>query len=487
MERSEVRAVRTTGIYCRPECAARPDPSNVTTYPLAAAAEAAGFRACHRCRPYRSGVDLGVVGTDLVCRAVRMISAGHLDTHREDDLAAELGVSPRHLRRVFNEELGVTPDGLARSARTHFARRLLDDTDLPVAQVAFAAGFGSVRQLQRACANVFGAPPAELRSRRRAADRLVADGGLRLRLAYPGQLDWVATRRWLADRSLGGVEVAHGEEKAQRWARTIEVDGDPALIELGALPGEQALELAVHLPHWQGLTHIVAAVRTLVGIDSDQRSAVDALGNDPVVGPSIAANPGLRTPGTWSAWESTLRAVVGQQVSVAAARSLATRICRQHGTPVAGLGPLGLDRLFPTPGQLAAADLGSIGLTTTRARTVQEVARFFRDLPPEASGSSGAVAADPDGSGLLEALGAIRGVGGWTTEYVALRLGHADAFPSGDLGLREAWARLTGEARPSPTELRRIAEAWRPWRAFAATHLWNSLNGGAAAQKSRVK
>src|SRR5918996_447954 len=199
-------AVVTTGIYCRPDCSARPKPENVRAFGTAAAAEAAGYRACLRCRPYRSPQTAGWSGPELVCRAVQLILDGALDEGNETELGGRLGVSARNLRRMFQKHLGVTPDGLARSARAHFARRLLDDTDLPVTDVAFAAGFGSVRQLHRACHDVFRAGPSDLRAGRRASDRLAADGGLRLRLPFRGPLDWPALLAYFAARAIPGVE-----------------------------------------------------------------------------------------------------------------------------------------------------------------------------------------------------------------------------------------------------------------------------------------
>lgn len=199
-------AVVTTGIYCRPGCSARPSPQNVTTFPLAAAAEAAGYRACLRCRPYRAPHLVTWSGPELVCRAVQMTLDGALDRGPEAALATRLGVSARHLRRLFTAHLGVTPDGLARSARAHFARRLLDDTDLSITKIAFAAGYGSVRQFNRACHQVFRASPRDLRARRRASDRLVADGGLPLHLAYEGPLDWEAMLTHFARKAIPGVE-----------------------------------------------------------------------------------------------------------------------------------------------------------------------------------------------------------------------------------------------------------------------------------------
>jgi AraC family transcriptional regulator, regulatory protein of adaptative response / DNA-3-methyladenine glycosylase II len=247
-------AVVTTGIYCQPRCSARPRAENTRSFALAASAEAAGYRACLRCRPYRFPQTIGWSAPELVCRAVRMILDGSLDNHSEEELAVRLGVSARHLRRLFNTNLGVTPDGLARSSRAHFARRLLDDTDLTVTEVAFAAGFGSLRQFNRACQEVFHESPRELRARRRKADRLVADGGLLLRLPFHGPLDWQALLGYFNALAIPGVEHVCGDT----YRRTIVVDGHPGVLEL--LPGgPDHLLLRAHLPRWDELVHLVHA------------------------------------------------------------------------------------------------------------------------------------------------------------------------------------------------------------------------------------
>ncbi len=238
-----VQAVTTTGIYCVPSCSARPHPGNVVRYGSPAAAEAAGFRACMRCRPYRSAPTT-MTGPEVVCRAVHLIAEGALDGGTEDDLARRLGVSARHLRRLFAEHVGTTPDRLARSNRTHFARRLLDDTDLTVTDIAWASGFGSLRQLNRACQEIFRASPSELRARRRKSDRLVADGGLVLRVPFTGPLDWDRMLGYFERRAIAGVE--HVADDTYR--RTITVDGDPGVIEI-TRGGADHLVLRVHLPH----------------------------------------------------------------------------------------------------------------------------------------------------------------------------------------------------------------------------------------------
>jgi AraC family transcriptional regulator of adaptative response / DNA-3-methyladenine glycosylase II len=410
-------------------------------FPLPAAAEAAGYRSCLRCRPYRWPQSVGWAAPELVCRAVRLILDGGLDNGSEEELGARLGISARHLRRLFVAHLGVTPDGLARSARVHFARRLLDDTDLTVTEIAFAAGFGSLRQLNRACQEVFRESPRLLRARRRKSDRLVADGGLLLRLTFRGALDWDRLLAFFSSRAIPGVEHVSGDT----YRRTIVSDGDPGVIELWP-GGDDHLLLLAHLPHWQELVHLVQRVRRIAGLDFDLEEAAAHLGRDRTIGPLIATRAGLRPPGCWDAFETGVRTIVGQQVTVAGANTLAGRLVERFGTRVPGLEPLGLTHLFPAPGTLADADLDGLGLTRTRAEAIRGLAR--------------AVAADRirlDGSvsldALISSLTAVKGLGSWTAHYLALRLGEPDAFPTTGSHLLEA-------------------ERWRPWRALAATHLW---------------
>jgi AraC family transcriptional regulator, regulatory protein of adaptative response / DNA-3-methyladenine glycosylase II len=463
-------AVVTTGIYCRPGCPGSPRPDNVTTFPFAAAAEAAGYRACLRCRPYRSPQSLAWNAPELVCRAVRLVLDGALDGGTEAQLGARLGVSSRHLRRLFASHVGVTPDGLARSARTHFARRLLDDTDLTVAEIAFAAGFGSVRQLNRACLDVFRMPPRMLRSRRRAADRLAADGGLLLRLPFHGPLDWRRMVAYFAARAIPGVEHVDGDT----YRRTIMVGADPGVLDL--FPGgDDHLVLRAHLPHWEELIHIVERARRIASLDLDLGEPAGQLAGDPIIGPLLRAQPGLRVPGTWDPFETGVRAIIGQQVTVAGANTIAGRLVERLGTAVPGVRTLGLTHTFPSPDTLAEADLTGLGLTRARADAIRSFARAVADDVVRLDRS---VSLDR----LIASITEIDGLGPWTANYVALRLGERDACPTGDRGLERALAR---HVRRSAAGFAELAERWRPWRALAATHLWLA-DGSARAATSRV-
>jgi len=384
---------------------------------------------------------------------VRLILDGALDNGTEAELGVRLGISARHLRRLFRAHLGVTPDGLARSARVHFARRLLDDTDLTVTEIAFATGFGSLRQLNRACQEVFRESPKMLRARRRKADRLVADGGLPLRLTYRGVLDWDSLLAFFASRAIPGVEHVSGDT----YRRTIVSDGDPGVIELWP-GGDDHLLLLAHLPHWQELVHLVQRVRRIAGLDFDLAGAAEHLGDDPTIGPRLAARPGLRPPGAWDAFETGVRAIAGQQVTVAGANTLTGRLVERFGTRVPGLEPLGLTHAFPSPETLAEADLDGLGLTRTRAAAIRGLARA---VVADRIRLDGSVSLDA----LVSSLTAVKGLGSWTAHYLALRLGEPDAFPT--------------------TSLVPEAERWRPWRALAATHLW--LAGDAQPAPVRIR
>jgi len=451
-----ISAVVTTGIYCRPGCGAQPLVQNVNKFPLAASAEAAGYRACMRCRPYRWPQSVSWTAPELVCRAVRLVMDGVLDNASEADLGVRLGVSARHLRRLFKENLGVTPDGLARSARVHFARRLLDDTDLTVTQIALAAGFGSLRQFNRACQDVFRESPRELRARRRKADRLVADGGLLMRLAYRGPLDWSDMAAYFSARAIPGVEAVEGET----YRRTIVVRGTHGVLELGP-GGDDHLLLRAHLPNWDELVHVVQRARRIANLDFDLSEPAVHLAGDPTIGPLLDERPGLRPPGTWDPFETGVRAIIGQQVTLGGANTIAGRLVARHGTKVPGLEPLGLTHTFPSAAMLAHGNLDGLGLTPARARAIQQFARAVVENAVVLDGSVGL-------DRLVSSITALEGLGPWTANYLALRLGEPDACPTSDLALRRAVPRKA----PTAMALGDLAERWRPWRALAATHLW---------------
>lgn len=455
--------VRTTGIYCRPGCGAQPRSDHVLGFDLAASAESAGYRACLRCRPYRTPLAPVIAGPEIVCRAVRLILDGALDERTEAPLAARLGMSSRHLRRLFVETVGVTPHGLARSARTHFGRRLLDDTDLRIADIAFAAGFGSVRQFNRSTVAIFKMTPSELRARRRRTDRLVADGGLSLRLPFRGPLDWDAMVLLLARHATPGVEHIAGST----YRRTITVGGHPGVVELTS-SGQDQLLLRLHLPHWSTLMHLVGRARRLACLDLPLPVASAHLAADQVIAPLLTRRPGLRPPGSWSPYETAVRAVLGQQTAPETARALAAGIVQRYGEPVAGLTQFGLTHTFPRPRVLAASVLEDVGLDRSQVGAIGALSRAVR---------AGGLRLDRSIplDELLAGLTGIDGIEESTAQYIALRLGEADACPDADatrFGLD-----------PAVESSRVNAGRWSPWRALATTHLWfeSERQRGAAA------
>lgn len=428
-------AVVTTGIYCRPGCSARPLAHNTRTFELAAAAEAAGFRACYRCRPYRVAGPVGSNAPEIVCEAVQLIIGGALDDGgTEAVLAATIGISPRHLRRLFLKHLGASPDQLARSRRAHFARRLLDDTDLTVLEVAFASGFGSLRQFNRGMREVFRAAPSELRERRRRADRLAADGGLALRLPVLPGYDWNAVCSFLAARATPGVEAVDGDT----YRRTITMMGSPGLIEVSPGPEPGYLLLRAHLPYWEGLIHVVDRIGRALGVDADhgaptiraprpghaaesdnrmatgyaarrddaasihvvgrsgrtlgvdvhhRASAIHALhtGNaadsDHGIGTGYksyregAADihltaPGVVIPGAWNPFEVGVWVILSDQPD---RERLLAEFVQHLGKPVAGL-PTGLTRTYPDPAAVTRPDLETAGLPPHAATAIADLA-----------------------------------------------------------------------------------------------------------------
>lgn len=467
--RGSISGVVTTGIYCRAGCPASPKQINVERYRSPVAAEAAGFRPCLRCRPDRLPPTWPADGApDALRRALLLLGEGTLDEAAEDDLARQVGLSGRQLRRLFLQHVGATPALVARSRRAHFARRLLDETDLTVTEITFAAGFASVRQMNRVMQDVFRFSPKDLRAKRRERDRLVADGGLPLRTPYTRPFSFGDQLRFLDARAIAGVESVG----PATYRRTISTCGHPGMIEVSDLDDGHLLIVA-HLPTYSALIDDVARVRRIFGLDSPAAGSIPALAHDRLLALMIDARPGLRLAGAWDRFEMAVRIVVSQQISMRGARTILGRIVERFGTRVPGLTEVGLTHLFPTAERLANAkesELAGLGMPGARAATIRGLARAYvsEQLSLEPS-----LPLDV----LLEQLMALPGVGPWTAECIALRaVGHHDAFPAGDLGLRRALGRARNEGSAPPAgELRDIAEGWRPHRGLAAMHLWASL------------
>jgi AraC family transcriptional regulator of adaptative response / DNA-3-methyladenine glycosylase II len=454
-------AVRTTGIYCRPVCPApTPRRENCTFVPCAAAAEEAGYRACLRCRPEAApGTPAWQGSSATVTRALRLIEAGALDDAGVDVLAEKLGVGDRHLRRLFATHLGASPHAIAATRRSHFAKQLIDQTAMPMADIAFAAGFASVRRFNDAIRGAFRRPPRALR---RAAQRGrdASDASLELRLAYRPPYAWNELLAFLALRAIPGVECVTGGV----YRRSFRQDEAVGWLEAGPVPGAHQLRVHIRAIGAPRLIDLARRLRALFDLGAAPDAIAGALRDDPALAGALRASPGIRVPGALDGFELAVRAILGQQVSVRAATTLAGRLVAQFGAKLpddclpASADGTAPTHEFPSAELLADADVASIGLPAARAHAIRALARSVADglrLEP---------GADPDAA--REALLSLPGVGEWTAAYVAMRaLREPDAFPSGDLGLRRALG--VGAA-----ELARRAEAWRPWRAYAAVLLW---------------
>ncbi len=438
-------AVKSTGIYCRPICPSPTSKSvNVRYYPTAAAAAEAGFRPCLRCRPEAAPGTPAWLGTSVVVRrALRMIQDGALDCGSVEDLASRIGVGARHLNRLFLQHVGASPTTVAQTRRLHFAKRLVDETDLPLTEVALAAGFGSVRRFNDAFKGTYRRSPRELRQQRRRGQPVENRDELVMRLSFRPPYDWESVAAFLAARALPGVERvdSHG------YARTIAIDGRPAFVWVRPLEGVAALELRVRGAAPGALYQLSNAARRTFDLAADPARIALALRSDALLAPLVKARPGLRIPGAWDPFECAVRAMLDEHVAPAAGRALAARLVARAGQPVAS-GVDGLTHLFPTAASVAESDLARSGVTPARAVAIRTFA---------ATVASGAVDLRAQADEVTAALAALPGVGHSVAQYVALRgLGDPDAFPGADPAL---------EAR---------AERWRPWRGYAAVHLWSS-------------
>ncbi len=455
--------VKTTGIYCRPICPARtPNAENMTFFPTAAAAQEAGFRPCLRCRP-ESSPDLGAWrGTsNTVSRALALIERGALDAGDVDGLAARLGVGERQLRRLFKQHLGASPVAVAQTRRVLLAKQLIHETRLPMAEVAMASGFGSVRRFNETFQQLFGRSPGALR-RSLGAEQSSAAGGITVKLPYRAPYDWDAMIAFLNARAIPGVETV----APRRYARTLQVEGVCGVVVV--TPGQGDFLVAeIRFPKVQALPAVIARIRRVFDLAADPALIGAHLAQDPLLAPMVAARPGLRAPGAWDGFELAVRAILGQQITVTAARSLAARLVKAYGEPIhdPAAAALGLSCVFPTPERLVGEDIAALGMPRARGAALEGLART--------------VAADrsiftprADLESAIAALSALPGVGEWTAQYIALReLREPDAFPHADIALMRALADDEGR-RPTSHDLLARSHAWRPWRAYAAQHLW---------------
>lgn len=456
--------VVTTGIYCRPSCpATTPKRRNVRFYAAAGAAQSAGFRACRRCRPDAvPGSPQWNTRADLAGRAMRMISDGVVERDGVPGLAGRLGYSERHLHRLLLAEVGAGPLALARAQRAHTARLLIETTALPMADVAFASGFSSVRQFNETVQTVFAMTPTQLRRPRRNAPS--APGALSLRLPYRAPFDGPGLLAFLASRAVPGVEECDGTT----YRRTLRLPHGRGVVELTPADGHVACTL--RLTDLRDLSTAVARCRRLLDLDADPVAVTECLGADPWIGALVSEQPGRRVPGCADTTEIAIRAVLGQQVSVAGARTLAARMAMSLGTALPA--PDGsLTHVFPDAAAIATADPETLAMPAARRRAVTGLARAIADEAVVLDAGVDRVAAE-------QALLAVPGVGPWTASYIAMRaLGDPDVFLPTDLGVRKALTALGVSEAPAT-----VAESWRPWRSYAVMHLWASLSPASTAK-----
>jgi AraC family transcriptional regulator of adaptative response / DNA-3-methyladenine glycosylase II len=457
--------VTSTGIYCRPVCPARtPKLHHCRFFASAAAAQEVGFRPCLRCRPETAPDLASWRGTsNTVSRALALIADGALDGDGAGvgTLAERLGVGDRQLRRLFVQHLGASPIAVAQTRRVLFAKHLIHETRLPMTEVALAAGFGSIRRFNETFQALFHRPPSALR--RKGSASAAANEGVTLRLRYQPPYDWESILQHIEPRAIPGVEIVENGA----YYRTVEIGGFTGSVQVKHLPERQSIGVTIRFPNVQALPAIVTRVRRLFDIGADIETIDEHLSRDPLLAPLVAQRPGLRAPGGWDGFELAARAILGQQITVSAARRLAGQLVALHGRPISKeyLTHPQLSRVFPAAEYIASAESIGLGMPAARQLSLKELA--------------GAAAADHN---LFRSFGTIdeaierfrkiRGVGEWTAQYIALRaLREMDAFPASDVGLLRG-AATVDRLWSSSTSLLDRAESWRPWRAYAAQHLW---------------
>jgi AraC family transcriptional regulator of adaptative response / DNA-3-methyladenine glycosylase II len=460
--------VTSTGIYCRPICPARtPMRKHCRFFPSAAAAQQAGFRACLRCRPEIAPHSPAWRGTaSTVTRAMARIAEGALDGPRAsvEGLAASLGVGERQLRRLFDQHVGASPLAVAQTRRVLFAKQLLHETRLPMSSVAMAAGFGSIRRFNDTFLSLYKRPPSQLRRRSVTASSAAP---LVLRLSYRQPFDWNALLAFFTPRAISGVE----EVRDGVYRRIVRVDDHVALIAVRHAPARNALQVQIACDHVPALPVIASRLRRVFDLDADTETIAAHLSRDRTLAPIVRRQPGLRTPGGWDAFEVAIRAILGQQISVAAARGLAAKLVALSTRPLAladdSLSDTALTHAFPTPQQILAADLSTLRMPAARRATIVALARAAIDQPDLFE-----VANTLEES--IARLRSVPGIGEWTAQYIALRgLHHPDAFPASDIGILRNAEQIFGKL-PSPAQLLARSAQWRPWRGYAAQHLWSA-------------
>lgn len=468
----QIQAVATTGIYCRADCRARPHRENVRPMPNVIAALAQGYRPCLRCRPDRLP-DMGLHDVSpVVAHALRLVADGYLDDATTHDLAARVGCSVRQLSRLFEAEVGASPDFVARAGRAHLARRMLDETTVKITEIAFAAGFQSVRQMNRVMRELFGFSPTELRRKRRRGDLLESlDGGLRLRVPYRAPFDVDASIGYLASRAIPGVEEVDGDV----YRRTINTCGHPGVVEVRHARDGAHLDVTLHLATFASVLEQVRRVRSLFGLARADAPAEAALRRDEGLGRWLRTRPGLRLPGAYDPFETSVRILIGQQVSVAGASTVCGRMVERLGRRIDTQLPGGLRYLFPSAADLAASDPSALDMPRARANAIVGFARAVADGELDLYRRDGL-------DETRRRLQQMPGIGPWSADLIAARaMDHVDAFPASDLGLRKSASGLFGYGKiVSARELASRALEWSPWRTTALAYLW--MYPGAAAK-----
>lgn len=447
--------VKTTGIYCRPVCPVKaPKSRNVLFFDTAAAAAEAGFRPCLRCRPESSPGTPAWAGTSAtVTRGLRLISEGALDQGSVEALSDRLGLTPRHLSRLFMQHLGASPKAIAQTRRLHFAKKLLDETNLPMTEIALSAGYGSVRRFNDHVSQVYGRTPSALRNRTAARET----SSFQLKLPYRPPYHYEGLLNFLAVRATPGVEsVSEG-----RYERSIRVGAETGRLIVSHQPEHNSLMCEIRLASSKHLMNIVDRVRRMFDLNADPMEIGACLSRDADLAPLVASNPGLRVPGAWDPFEILVRAIVGQQVSVKGATTVMGKIAHEFGQKADG------HWLFPGPESLSRLKPESLPMPQARALAIREAARAVARNEVDL--------ASQDSEALVDQLTRIKGIGPWTAHYVAMRaINDPDAFLHTDLVLRRVADRKLSLATDRALLAR--AEAWRPWRAYAGMYLWSLAN-----------
>jgi AraC family transcriptional regulator, regulatory protein of adaptative response / DNA-3-methyladenine glycosylase II len=457
--------VTSTGIYCRPICPAKTAKfENCRFFQTAAGAQEAGFRACLRCRPEISPEMAGWRGTsNTVSRGLALIAEGFLDQADAsvEMLADRLGIGERHLRRLFEEHLGASPSTVAQTRRILFAKQLIHETRLSMSDVAMASGFGSVRRFNDTFQKLYRRPPSQLRRSNKHKSALPLHQSVSLHVAYQPPYDWNSFLTYLAARAIDGVE----EVRDGVYRRTVSFEGRDGIVEVSNNPERQGLAVQIHLLSVWALSAVALRVRRMFDVYADVNRIGVHLSSDPSLARLIVKRPGLRVPGGWDGFDLAIRAILGQQVTVEAGRQLAGKLVRLCGRPSTTLSNENLTYVFPSAQRVASSNLSALGMPRSRKETIRLLAKAVATNPRffEVPGSCEEV---------IARLRAIPGVGDWTAQYIALRaFQQTDAFPLTDIGILRGAASLDGAAM-SAAQLLGRAEKWRPWRAYAAQHLW---------------